>query len=164
MPDSNTTIGGPSAQATEPSRKRDALAYAAAGIPVFPLAGKHPIEKPGEPNIDGVVIPQGQGGFYQATTDPGKIERWWDAYQEPNIGTPTGQHTDAITSQPNARPFYVIDADVKSGGLESIETLQTLLGALPKTVTQITWLWGQALPLHLTRRPHQQRWRPGPWH
>jgi putative DNA primase/helicase len=120
----------------------DALRYAEAGIPIFPLRGKQPIEVPGTANVDGVIIPQGSGGFHQATIDAGKIERWWQAYPDANIGTPTGHHTDAMTGQPNAQPFDVLDIDVDKGGLDSIATLIDANGALPETWYQVTGTGG----------------------
>lgn len=116
----------------------DALQYARAGIPVFPLAGKRPIEQPGQPNVDGLVIPQGQGGFKQATTDEGKIARWWTQYPSANIGTPTGKHIDAMTGLPNALRFDVLDIDTGHGGERSLEQLIAANAALPQTVMQRT--------------------------
>jgi len=100
-----------------------ALTYAAAGIPVFPLLGKRPIE---------------DGGFHQATTDPDTIKDWWGKRPAANIGTPTGLHIDVVTKQQNRRPFYVIDSDPLHGGNESLTQLQASIGALPDTATQIT--------------------------
>ena len=117
---------------------QDALRYAFAGIPVFPLAGKKPIEMPGVENVDGFIIPPGQSGFHQATTDPSKIERWFTAYGEPNLGTPTGVHIDAVTGQPNARPFDVLDIDPDHGGMASLALLMRSHGELPETAQQIT--------------------------
>lgn len=55
--------------------KEAALAYADAGIPVFPLAkkGKKPVYK---------------GGFLKATTDPQQIRKWWNSNPKANIGSP----------------------------------------------------------------------------
>lgn len=119
-----------------------ALAYARAGIPIFPLLGKQPIEQAGATNVDGVIIPQGQGGFHQATIDQGKIERWWQAYPDANIGAPTGRHVDAITGAPNATPFDVLDIDVDKGGLESLRALIAANGQMPDTWYQITGTGG----------------------
>lgn len=115
-----------------------ALAYARAGYPIFPLAGKQPIEQPGTANVDGLVIPQGQSGFHQATTDEGKLTRWWAAYPDANLGTPTGHHTDAVTGQRNASPFDVLDIDLDSGGIASIKALIKANAPLPETPYQIT--------------------------
>jgi putative DNA primase/helicase len=120
----------------------DAVQYAHSGIPVFPLAGKRPIEQPGSVNVDGVIIPEGKSGFHQATIDEGKIRRWWQAYPDANIGTPTGHHTDPITEQPNAKPFDVLDVDVDKGGLDSITRLLQANGQLPDTWYQVTGTGG----------------------
>lgn len=122
---------------------QDALAYAGAGIPVFPLAGKRPIEQPGTENVDGAIIPQGRSGFHQATIDPAKIERWWAAYPDANIGTPTGHHLDAISGQRNGTPFDVFDVDIGHGGLDSLSQLSAIHGAFPETPWQITGTGGQ---------------------
>lgn len=55
--------------------KKAALAYAKAGIPVFPLRmkGKTPLYK---------------GGFHKATTDPKQIKKWWKENPKANIGSP----------------------------------------------------------------------------
>src|SRR5687767_9665086 len=107
-----------------------ALAYGAAGIPVFPLVGTQPLEKAGGSNIDGVVIQKGQGGFHQATTDHAKIERWWAKYPDANIGAPTGQHTDPISGQRNRLPFDVLDVDPGRRGEQSLSKLEAAYGPL----------------------------------
>lgn len=56
-----------------------ALAYAAQGIPVFPLA---PLEK--KPML------AGGAGFKDATTDPYLIQQWWGTRPDANIGVPNG--------------------------------------------------------------------------
>lgn len=118
---------------------QDALSYARAGVPVFPLTGKQPIEHAGKENIDGLIIPPGKGGFHQATVDEAKIERWWAAYPDANIGTPTGYHTDAMTGEPNAKPFDVLDIDLDHGGTASIRALMREHEPLPDTTPmQIT--------------------------
>src|SRR4051794_35994937 len=55
-----------------------ALAYAALGIPVFPLSAhsKAPIPKRNK-DAQGTEIPR-TGGFYKATCDPAIIHGWWD--------------------------------------------------------------------------------------
>jgi hypothetical protein len=52
-----------------------ALAYAKRGLPVFPCdSNKEPI---------GSIVPN---GVLDATTDPGKIEKWWARFPKANIG------------------------------------------------------------------------------
>lgn len=55
-----------------------ALAYARAGLPIFPLGSrnKHPIE---------------HGGFHTATADESQIRAWWGQYPEANIGAVPGR-------------------------------------------------------------------------
>lgn len=66
-----------------------ALAYAAYGIPVFPLSArsKAPIPKR-DKDEQGNEIPR-TGGFYKATCDPAIIHKWWDRTQN-LIGVPMG--------------------------------------------------------------------------
>lgn len=69
-----------------------ALAYATAGVPVFPCApaGKTPLTR---------------NGFHDATTDHDKIRRWWAAHPAANIATPTG-----------TPGFDALDIDVRPTG------------------------------------------------
>jgi len=115
-----------------------ALAYAQAGIPIFPLSGKQPLEKAGTTNVDGIIIPEGKGGFHQATADPGKVERWWLAYPDANIGMPTGNHLDSVTGERNASPVDVLDIDTDHGGVDSLRVLLQANAPLPDTPHQIT--------------------------
>jgi hypothetical protein len=67
-----------------------ALAYAAHGIPVFPVSinSKRPIPKK-DVDADGKPI-DGTGGFKKATTDPKQIREWWWKNQRHLIGVPMG--------------------------------------------------------------------------
>jgi hypothetical protein len=89
-----------------------ALAYAAAGMPVFALAprGKKP------------AIAR---GFYSATTNPETIKRLW-RIADRNIGIPTGSRSG----------FWVLDID--PGGEDEIGGLEADHGPLPATRTVIT--------------------------
>jgi hypothetical protein len=78
-----------------------ALAYAGAGIPVFPLA----------PGNKQPIVPN---GFYSATTDPHAIRRWWQREPRANIGVACGAPSG----------WWVIDVDPRHGGLASLERLQ----------------------------------------
>lgn len=78
-----------------------ALAYAATGIPVFPL---RPREK--QP-----MVPH---GFYRATTDASTIRRWWQREPRANIGVACGTPSG----------WWVIDIDPRHAGLASFAQLQ----------------------------------------
>src|ERR1700730_7611426 len=82
-----------------------ALAYAAAGIPVFPCepSTKQPIGTLVPPDRD----PRGRGylkssGGFNATTDPDKIREWWAFRPDSMLGLPTG----AVSG------VFVVDLDV----------------------------------------------------
>jgi hypothetical protein len=70
----------------------EALAYAAAGIRVFPClpAGKTPLTT---------------NGFLDATTDPERIRSWWARHPDANIAAPTG-----------SPGFDALDVDVRPDG------------------------------------------------
>jgi hypothetical protein len=89
-----------------------ALAYAAAGLPVFPCLPrtKHPATK---------------RGFYDATTNPVTIRRYWRVADR-NTAIPTG----AISG------FWVLDVDPE--GEAQIRCLEAEYGALPPTREVIT--------------------------
>jgi hypothetical protein len=89
-----------------------ALAYAASGLPVFPIVarGKEPAIK---------------GGFHSATTNPETINRLW-RIPDRNIGIPTGSISG----------FWALDID--PGGEEHIRRLEAAHGQLPPTRTVIT--------------------------
>lgn len=70
-------------QHAPPRLAQAALAYAAMGWAVFPLApgGKTPLTR---------------HGFKQASTDPDRIRAWWRASPDANIGVPTGRWFDVL--------------------------------------------------------------------
>jgi hypothetical protein len=98
-----------------------ALRYAARGLHVFPLEprGKRPLT----PN-----------GFKDASIAEATIRDWWKRWQDANIGVACG-----------ASGLVVIDADAKSGGLESWAELKGRLGISDETVTALTGGGGQHL-------------------
>ena len=77
-----------------------ALAYANRGWPVFPCAVKEKVPH-------GKMAPH---GFYDASTDPEVIRKWWKAEPRANIGLPTGL------------AFDVLDID-GPGALEALEAV-----------------------------------------
>jgi Bifunctional DNA primase/polymerase, N-terminal len=83
-----------------------ALAYAAAGIPVFPCepSTKQPIGTLVPPDRDprGRGYLKSSGGFKKATTDPALIKEWWTFRPDAMLGLPTG----AVSG------VFVVDLDV----------------------------------------------------
>ncbi len=77
-----------------------ALAYAAAGVPVFPC-------------VPGAKTPLTRRGFHDATTDPRRIRSWWSWMHEANIALRTGSSID------------VVDVDVHGAG-NGFPVLRTL--------------------------------------
>jgi Bifunctional DNA primase/polymerase, N-terminal len=65
-----------------------ALAYASAGIAVFPLAPRSKV-----PLISSA---DGGHGLHDATTDLNQVREWWSRNRYPNIGLRTGVSLDAI--------------------------------------------------------------------
>ena len=106
-----------------PPRMVDAaLAYAAAGIPVFPL---RPRDK----------IPLTDHGFKDASIDEHAIRSWWRRQPRANIGMPTGARSGVI----------ILDIDVKDGksGFASLAALEATHGSLPVTRTARTGSGGE---------------------
>lgn len=68
--------------------RQAALALAAAGVPVFPVAAsKHPLTP---------------HGFHDASIDPGQIAHWWNRHPSANLAIPTGRVSGVV----------VVDVDV----------------------------------------------------
>ena len=88
-----------------------ALAYAGAGLPIFPLNGKQPATR---------------HGFKDATTNLQQVEQWWHENPNYNIGLPVPKHT------------LVLDIDPRSGGAQGLTELENQYGQLPETNTCIT--------------------------
>jgi len=109
---------------------RSAVAYVKKlGWPVFAL---NPKEK----------TPIFRGGFYTATKDINKINKWWRDNPKANIGIPTGK----------ASGFIAIDIDIRHNGDESLRELEKQYGKLPDTVEALTGSGGKHL---LFRNPGQ---------
>jgi replicative DNA helicase len=81
------------------------------GDPACTNQGKHPI---------GQVAPQ---GCKSATTDPGIVAAWWDAYPRANVGLATGR----------ASGLWVLDIDADTPGAEEMAKLAAVHGGMPDT-------------------------------
>jgi hypothetical protein len=91
-----------------------ALAWAAAGRPVFPVGrDKRPLTA---------------HGLLDATTDPAVIRRWWIRWPNASIALRTGEPSGLV----------VLDADPRHGGDDSLHDLERRHGALPATRTVVT--------------------------
>jgi hypothetical protein len=90
-----------------------ALAYAAAGVPVFPC---RPDKRPATPN-----------GFKDASTDPDIIRAWWTRYPQALIGRPTGAASGVVVLD--------LDNDATTGadGDSALADLIAAYGDLPET-------------------------------
>lgn len=104
----------------------EALALAAQGYPVFPVAAS---KRP--------TCPQ---GFKDAASDPGEIRRLWREHPAPLIGVPTGKPTG----------LFVLDID-SPRHTEAAEWLERYAPYLPETRQQTTRSGG----LHLFFNHHQ---------
>ena len=111
--------------------KGSALAYAARGLPVFPLhtpqAEGHGCSCKGGPGCSSPgKHPRTKNGFKDATTDKQQIEDWWTKWADANIGIRTGR----------ASGWLVLDVDKEKGGFESLQ--ESGLDSLPDTLTAET--------------------------
>jgi hypothetical protein len=111
-----------------------AAAYAALGLPVFPL---RPHEK----------RPATTNGFKAATTDAIQIEKWWRANPTANIGLVMGEATKLL----------LLDLDFRNGGPADRDEVVRRFGVIPATPEVITGSGGRhiyfRLPPDLTRVP-----------
>lgn len=102
---------------------RSALAFAARGVPVLPLAGKVPLA--------------GSGGVKDATTDEDQIRKWWRAGGTgyPAFGIATGHRLR------DGGCLLVVDVDRPKagevGGMAAVDFLHDW-GALPRTAAVVT--------------------------
>ena len=92
-----------------------ALAYAAAGWPVLPVAanGKHPLPR---------------HGVHDASADAAQIGRWWRRWPDAGVGIATGARSG----------LAIVDVDVKAGGRASLVGLRAGRGRLPFTLLAYT--------------------------
>ncbi|WP_051321016.1 bifunctional DNA primase/polymerase [Rhizobium mesoamericanum] len=100
-----------------------ALAYIAAGIPVFPCRVFE------EERLGRVLSPKSpltQNGFNDATLNERLVTEWWRRNPEALVGIPTGTKTG----------FFAVDVDIKEGkgGDVNLAKLEAEHGKLPATV------------------------------
>jgi putative DNA primase/helicase len=130
-----------------------ALWYASHGIPIFPVyevrdghcaCGKTECDSPGK-------HPRSEHGFKDATTDAARVTAWWQKWPDANIGMPTG----AVSG------FLVLDADQRSGGLESLDRLRYDHGGWPDTAEQKTGGDGRHIVFRYRGGPAPKTLAPG---
>jgi len=89
-----------------PARRDAALAYAAAGVPVFPCYSVVHTELDGRAAIvcgcgdldcgSPGKHPLTRHGLKEATSDPGRVAAWWEQYPGANVGIATGVAFDVL--------------------------------------------------------------------
>jgi putative DNA primase/helicase len=130
-----------------------ALAYAAAGWPVFPCdprqdapgtpaakrRGKRPLVAEADKDGHGNKIEK-TGGLWRATTDEAQIRAWWRKYPQALIGVPTGKRIG----------LFVVDLDPRGGERvdEVRQRLVNAVGPLPECPISITQSGGWHLWFH----------------
>lgn len=72
--------------------------------------------------------PRTKNGVYDASTDEAKIRRWWETWENANIGIALGKEAG----------FYVLDVDPRNGGDGTLASLERKHGRLPETRTADT--------------------------
>jgi putative DNA primase/helicase len=65
---------------------------------------------------------------HDASTDEVKIRRWWEIWEDANIGVSTGKEAG----------FFALDVDPGKGGAEALASLEAKHGNLPETRTADT--------------------------
>lgn len=106
---------------------RAALAYAARGLAVFPLAERS-------------KVPAIAGGFKEATTDAAQLRAWWEYRPQCNIGIATGGASGGLV---------VIDCDCHEAegidGMRSVRAHEAVEGAFPESACVSTPSGGEHL-------------------
>ena len=100
---------------------RAALAYAAAGFPVFPCRATSDKAKGSKaPHLPGEsAAGKHDGGHWLASTDAATIEAWWGRWPDALIGFPTGLRSGVV----------VVDLDVKEATWEAmLAALKSFVG------------------------------------
>ena len=115
----------------------EALRYAKAGIPVFPL---HWIRQDGSCSCRLGAMCQAKGKHprirnwgEEATADADQITGWWNQTPLANIGIPMGEKSGLVA----------LDVDTRHDGDKSLNDLLEEYGPLPKTVTATTGSGGK---------------------
>jgi putative DNA primase/helicase len=72
--------------------------------------------------------PRTKNGVYDASTNEAKIRRWWNTWEEANIGLAADKDAG----------FFVLDVDPHKGGEKALASLEARHGKLPKTRTADT--------------------------
>ena len=112
-----------------------ALAYAAAGYAVFPLRGKLPLGncpacEPRSPHYRPHQAHECRHelchGLYAATSDLGRVGRWWARWPQANIGARV------------PASLLVVDVDPRHGGLGRLAELEREHGPLPPTRVSVS--------------------------
>jgi hypothetical protein len=112
-----------------------ALAYAAVGYEVFPLRGKLPFGncpacEPRSPSYRPHEAAECSHelchGLYAATSDPGRVGRWWGRWPQSNIGVRV------------PASLLVLDVDPRHGGLGRLAELEREHGLLPATRVSVS--------------------------
>lgn len=110
----------------------EALRYAAAGIPVFPL---HWIKQDGNCSCrQGAMCtakgkhPRIKNWNEEASTDQEKVKQWWEKTPSANIGIPMGEKSGLVA----------LDVDTRHRGEESLAMLMDEFDILPDTITATT--------------------------
>ena len=107
-----------------------ALAYAEAGLAVFPL-------KPGS------KVPATLDGLKSATCDAEQVRAWWQRWPDANVAVRTGGESGLV----------VLDVDVQRGGAGTLAKLERAHGRLPRTAETLTGGGGRHL---LFRHPGRE--------
>jgi hypothetical protein len=94
-----------------------ALAYARAGLPIFPCSPK---------NKQPLVL----CGFKDATTQEKQIRTWWSRWPDAMIGLPTGAETGVFGLD--------VDRNERTDGFAALASLEKQHGNLPETLRSVT--------------------------
>jgi hypothetical protein len=94
-----------------------ALAYARAGLPIFPCCPKS-------------KRPLCVCGFKDATTQEKQIRTWWTRWPDAMIGLPTGAETGVFVLD--------VDRDENTDGFAALASLEKQHGNLPETLRSVT--------------------------